>query len=55
MEHEDQRLAKPNRPRRMEPKKHQIVVGPLPPTGLHEADRKRREKRRNLAIKKAAG
>jgi hypothetical protein len=53
MEHEDEILSKPNRRRRLKPKKHLVVVGPRPPTGVHRADRKRRNKKRNLAIKKA--
>lgn len=48
----DKLILKKNRRQKLEKKKHEIVVGPPPPSGVHEASRKARDRRRNLAIKK---
>jgi len=46
-------IAKPNRRKKLAPKKHSTIVGPPPPTGIHEEDRRDRDRRINQAIKKA--
>jgi hypothetical protein len=46
-------LKKPNRIRQQEEGESEMVVGPPPPNGMHVEDRKTRDRRRNLAIKKA--
>ncbi len=54
MQHEDEPLSKPNRRRRLDPKKHKVVVGPPPPTGLHRTGRKQLDKQRVLACRRAS-
>lgn len=45
-------ISKPNRRRIKDEGKGEMNVGPKPPTGVHIEDRKIRDKRRNLVIKK---
>lgn len=45
-------VAKPNRRRRVESKTHRTIVGPPPPTGVHKASRKERDKLFKNAIEK---
>lgn len=45
-------ISKKNRRRVQEADKNRMVVGPLPPLGIHEEQRKIRDKRKNLNIKK---
>lgn len=44
-------ISKLNRRKRQSVKKHTTIVGSPPPTGIHEEDRRIRDKRRNLAVK----
>lgn len=46
-------VSKPNRRKRGKMKVHSTIVGPLPPTGIHEESRKDRDRKINQAIKKA--
>jgi hypothetical protein len=46
-------LKKPNRIKQQEEGDSEMVISPPPPTGIHIEDRKTRDRRRNLAIKKA--
>lgn len=45
-------VSKPNRNKQEEAEDQQMIVGPRPPSGIHALDRKTRDKRRNLTIKK---
>lgn len=45
-------LKKSNRRKKQQTKKHSIVVGAPPPLGIHTEDRKQRDRRRNLTVKK---
>lgn len=46
-------VSKRNRRLKQTAGKREMVVGPLPPTGVHKLNRKERDRRRNLEIKKA--
>ena len=45
-------VSKRNRRRKSESKKHDTIVGPMPPTGIHKESRRDRDRKINLAIKK---
>lgn len=42
-----------NRERRLEQKRHSVIQGAMPPTGIHDLSRKARDKKMALAMKKA--
>ena len=44
-------ISKRNRRKRLEADKDQMVVDPLPPSGVHKEKRKDRDRSRNLIIK----
>jgi len=48
----DETVSKRNRRKRLESEKDQMIIDPLPPTGIHEVKRKDRERRRNQIIRK---